>query len=103
MRELGFIVRGQHIEKDPSCDFSKIVKGTKGYLKARIAFDGTWAGFGKVVIFKKLLSEYSAVLKNGECIIPDEALDWNRFSVSVVGSKNGVVLTTDKVVVEQEG
>lgn len=34
MRILKFIVDKQIIRRDPNCDFSNLVSGTKGYLKA---------------------------------------------------------------------
>lgn len=38
MRVLRFIVNNQRIYPDPKCDFSGLVKGTTGYLKALFIF-----------------------------------------------------------------
>ena len=38
MRTLKFIVDGQILRQDPTCDFSNIVPGTEGYLIAEFAF-----------------------------------------------------------------
>lgn len=103
MRELVFTVNQQKLEKDSTCDFSGIVKGTKGYLTARFKFDSSWDGYGKVAVFKKLLDEYPVILKNNRCTIPEKALDFDSFSVSVIGQKSGGRLTTNALRVEQEG
>lgn len=43
MRTLKFIVEAQNIKEDPNCDFSGLVKGTKGYLYAEFIFrKSTW-------------------------------------------------------------
>lgn len=99
MRILDFAVSGQNIEKQG--DFSGIVKGTKGYLRARFAFDSEWNGCKKVAVFEKNLKEYPAPLKENMCEIPEEALTWNRFYVRVVGEKDGKRITTRKVTVDQ--
>ncbi len=38
MRILKFIVNKQKIRPDPTCDFSGLIKGTSGYLKASFSF-----------------------------------------------------------------
>ena len=38
MRTLKFIVEGQIIKQDPSCDFTNLVPGTEGYLRAEFSF-----------------------------------------------------------------
>ena len=38
MRTLKFIVEGQIIKQDPNCDFSNLVPGTEGYLRAEFSF-----------------------------------------------------------------
>lgn len=102
MRQLVFDVNGMTITKNPKCNFEKIAAGTENYLVASFNFNLEWKGFGKVAVFKKLDKEHYAILKNNKCIIPKEALDWDNFKVSVVGSKNNVRLTTNEVKVEQE-
>lgn len=51
MRTLRFIIDGQSIKKDPSCDFSGLVPGTKGYLKAQFQFSDEWKKCKKAAIF----------------------------------------------------
>lgn len=103
MRELVFNVSGQQLEKSKTCDFSNIVSGTENYLKARFVFDGTWRGYGKVAVFGKLLEEYPVLVeKDGTCMIPSAALDWDYFKVSVVGKKGSQKVTTNTIKVDQE-
>lgn len=102
MRTLDFVVDEQVLTKDSSCDFSNIVSGTKGYLEARFKFSRLWDGFGKVAVFVNLLEEYPAVIKNGRCVIPDEALTGSKFSVYVVGKRGENKLTSTSVEVQQE-
>lgn len=103
MRELRFIVTGQVIRPDPSCDFSNIAKGTKGYLKAVFEFDSEWNGCRKAAVFKKIITDYPVPIINNECTIPEKALEQETFKVSVVGEKDGYRITTNKVEVEQNG
>lgn len=102
-RTLRFIVNGQSIVKDPMCDFSKISPGTSGYLKAQFSFSNEWNGCKMAASFWCLGKEYGAILKCGECFIPKEALQWSNFSVSLTGISGNYKITTNKVLVNQEG
>ena len=44
MRILKFIADGQELIKDPSCDFSGIVRGSKNYLMAHFLLSSEWTG-----------------------------------------------------------
>lgn len=103
MRTLEFIVKEQVLSKDSSCDFSNIVSGTEGYLRARFKFDRTWQGFGKVAVFVNLFKEYPALIgADGSCNIPPEALTSSKFEVYVIGKKNERKLTSSSIEVRQE-
>lgn len=103
MRTLSFTIEGQRVMKDPTCDFEHLVSGSRGYLKAQFSFNKEWDGYAKVAVFRKLLSEYPVPIINGECEIPGDALDYERFSVSIVGQrKSGERLTTNEVEVLQQ-
>lgn len=102
MRIISFKVEEQTISKDARCNFSGIVSGTKGYLKAKFKFNSTWNGFATVAVFRKLLTEYPVPIINGVCEIPAEALDHDKFYVRVVGrKKSGEQLTTNEVEINQ--
>lgn len=106
MRTLRFIVEDQIIKQDPNCDFNDLVPGTKGYLQAEFVFSPEWNGFVKVATFHSIMGkEYPPqVLKDGKtCTIPVEALKRRTFKVGVIGKKNGVNMTTNKVAVSQNG
>lgn len=51
MRVLRFIVNNQRIYPDPKCDFSGLVKGTTGYLKALFIFSPEWNGVKQLLHF----------------------------------------------------
>lgn len=102
-RILRFIVNGQTIIKDPMCDFSKICPGTSGYLKAQFSTSGEWNGCNIAASFWCLGKEYAQIVKNGCCIIPEDALRWSNFQVSLTGMKGDYKITSNKVTVNQEG
>ena len=101
-RILKFIINGQNIQPDPSCDFSGIVAGTKGYLCAEFQFTPEWNGCKKAALFSSLGNEHAVPIANGKCNIPEKALTWNKFSVKVVGERDGYRITTGKVEVLQD-
>ena len=106
MRVLRFNVDGQMIAQDPTCDFTGLVPGSKGYLLAEFSFSQEWDGAIKVASFYSALGkEYPPqVLKGGKtCLIPEEALKKRVFKIQVIGKKNGLKITTNKVTVNQDG
>lgn len=103
VRKLLFKVERQKLSKDESCSFEGIVSGTVGYLRAKFLFDKEWEGYACVAVFKKLMEEFPVPLRNCECEIPKEALDWDKFYVRIVGrNKNGAIVTTNEVEVNQK-
>ena len=106
MRVLRFIVDGQIISQDPTCDFSDLVPGTVGYLQAEFSFSAEWKGCVKAATFYSASGrEYGAkILKDGRtCVIPEEALARRVFKVRVAGKRDGLKITTNKVAVSQNG
>ena len=106
MRVLRFIVDGQTISQDPACDFSGLVPGTEGYLRAEFQFSSDWEGSTRVAsFFSSLGKEYKPqILEKGvSCVIPVEALAKSIFKVQVIGRKGDVKLRTNKVIVYQKG
>ena len=103
-RVLEFTVDKQRIIKNRDCDFSNIVAGSSGYLKAKFYFvSNEWKGCKKAASFW-LNSAESAVLldKSNTCLIPTEALVGEKFEVSVTGMKDTFRITTNKTKVRQE-
>lgn len=106
MRTLKFIVDNQIISPDPNCDFNNLVPGTERYLLAEFSFSSEWRGYTKVVSFWSMMGkEYAPqVLKDGKtCLIPADALKRRIFKVQVIGKKDNLKITTNKVAVRQNG
>ena len=104
MRTLRFIVEGLSIRKDPQCDFSGIVPGTKGYLRAEFNFDHDWAGCEKMAVFSyRGIEEIPVRIRNNACMFPEEILTHRNFKIEVIGLKPGVKLKTNKLEVRQDG
>lgn len=106
MRTLKFIVEDQIVRPDPNCDFSGLVPGSKGYLKAEFSFSKAWDGYTKVAGFYSMMGrEYKPqILKDGKtCTIPAEACAKSQFKLRVLGMKNANTLTTNKLAVSQDG
>lgn len=103
MRTLEFVVEGQLIKKKTSCDFSNIVAGSVGYLKAKFHFSTEWMGCKKAASFWADGNEYSVLLDTfNTCTIPPQALTGERFLVSVTGAKSDYKIKTTKTKVRQE-
>lgn len=103
MRTLKFIVNGQELKKDPACDFSRIVKGTKGYLKVSFSLSSEWSGCKVAASFWKLNAEHAVPVIGNECEIPEEVLTYENFYVQLTGVRHGYRIKTTKVLVTQEG
>ena len=106
MRTLSFNVKGQIIEADPTCDFSGLVSGTSGYLKAKFSFSKDWNGCTKVVgFYSSYGDEYPPQVldKDNSCMIPDEALKRETFFIKVIAKRNKFLITTNKFKVTQNG
>ena len=105
MRELKFNVSGQHIRPDPACDFSGIVPGSKGYLKAVFTFDSEWAWCEKIAEFRKYDVEKctSVRLTGNSCMIPEEELVNKYFYMNLIGIRPGFRIKTNREKVEQDG
>lgn len=106
MRTLRFIVDGQLITRDPNCDFTGLVPGTEGYLKAEFSFSPEWTGCVKVAGFYSNMGEEfpCQVLTDGKsCTIPAMALKNRTFKIKVFGKRNEFRINTNKVEVTQNG
>lgn len=101
MRVLDFIAGGQSLKRDPLCDFSGIVAGSRGYLQARFRFTKDWAGCKKVAVFACKGVEYPVGLKDNMCTIPEEALAGSSVQVYIVGQRGDYRITTDKTAFSQ--
>lgn len=105
MRILKFEANGQKLKKESSCDFSGIVPGTSGYLKASFSFSAEWTGMVKVAEFRKLTSDepVSVPIINNECMVPADVTGGDRWYVKVIGKRGDVLIPTGNYRVRQEG
>lgn len=104
MRTLKFLVEGQNLKKDPTCDFFGIVKGSKGYLQCSFSLSREWSDCKIAASFWNYDKEIdAAAVVHGVCQIPDSITGRRRFGVSLTGIKDGYRITTNKVWIEQEG
>lgn len=105
MRILKFLIDGQKLSADPSCDFSGIVPDTSNYLFAEFSFSNEWAGTVKVAEFKKRrgVAPIPVGIINGQCEIPSEVLTGSKFFVNVIGKRGRYKITTNECFIKQEG
>lgn len=103
-RTLVFNVEQQRLTRNRECDFSGIVAGSVGYLRAKFNFPiKGWHGCTKAASFWIGDKEYAVLLdKDDSCTIPSAALVKDKFQVSVMGAKTGYKIETNKVKVKQE-
>ena len=101
MRVLKFKVDKQRLKKGG--DFSHIIAGSKGYLRASFDFSEDWGECKKVAAFyDSKMNEHAVAIINGECSVPDEVTDSNKFYVRVVGSGEDYRVKTGLFMVRQE-
>ena len=106
MRTLKFIVNGQTLAQDPSCDFSGLFPGKKDDIQAEFAFSSEWKNRVKVVAFWSMLDkEYPPRVLNSEnvCEIPEEVLKRPSFKVQILGKQRGGTFNTNKITIYQRG
>ena len=104
-RILEFVVEKQRLMRKRDCDFSGLVAGSKGYLKAKFYFSKEWDGCTRIANFETVERDPYPV-KLGEdniCLIPHEVLGGDVFHVSVLaGNKSGYRIGTNDMRIKQE-
>ena len=106
MRTLRFIVDGDTIVKDPSCDFNGLFPGSNSNIRAEFVFSPEWRSRTKVAAFWSMLNtEYEPQLldEDNTCLIPKEALDKPAFKVQILGKYRGRIFKTSTDTVYQRG
>lgn len=104
MRVLRFDINRQLLKPSPECDFSGIVPGSAGYLHARFDCDSEWNGCKKAASFFGVDGrEHAVPIIDGMCEIPSCTLNGRFFEVRVKGVRQDFVITTNRLVVRQEG
>ena len=104
MRILEFNVQKQRLTKKIDCDFSGLVAGSVGYLRAKFYFsDNEWNGCStRVARFWLDGKEHAEILDNNDsCEIPAAVLTGSKFEVSILGAASGYKIETNKITVRQ--
>lgn len=74
-----------------------LISNSKNYLNAIFTFSSDWDGMAKTAIFTRNDVTKYQLLADDKCVIPWEVLKAGGFVCSVVGMKNGTVITTNNV------
>lgn len=103
-RILEFVVDKQRIKRKKGCDFSGIVAGSVGYLRAKFEFSKEWNGCVKIASFENQNGDPYPIRidEDNTCLIPSDALKDARFQVQCFGGGPGFRIETDKLKVRQE-
>lgn len=104
MRILEFNVKEQVLTKNPNCDFTGLVSGTKGYIKCKFNFAGSeWNSYRKVAEFLSgTMTGFYELDDQNEVKLPDKIADRVYFNVQVYGVNGNELIKTNKVLVKQE-
>lgn len=106
MRTLRFIVDGQTVKQDPTCDFSGLFLNKDSGVCAEFIFSSEWNDKVKVAAFWSILDkeyEPQALDNKNACIIPVEAFSRASFKIQILGIRGSNKLITNKLVVLQTG
>ena len=105
MRKLKFTVEGQRLRKDPKCDFSGLIPGSRHYLEAAFTFDSEWDECVCVAEFRDDSNDIDAALvEDGACEIPASVLNEHNFYVRLIGKRaDGYCITTNQLQISQGG
>ena len=102
MRILTYKVKGQRLSG--TGDHSRLVAGTKGYLKARFEFNDDWKDCVKVASFVNGDEHAVKLDEDNTCLIPHEALTSSTFKVKVEGRRSdGYCIVSGPVTERQKG
>lgn len=102
MRQLIFDVNMQLIERNKSCDFSNIVRGSNNYLECLFMFDKTWDGYVKVANITDVSgNEYNCIVKDNRIVIPQEITQESVMYIKLIGKNKDSKIETNKCIIEQ--
>lgn len=99
--DLEFNVNNQVLKRT---DSNKPANLSSEYLKCIFNFESDdWESMGKFAIFKAGTLNYRVAINDGECIVPFDALQHNRFALTVYGVDGDVRITTNIIPVNLWG
>lgn len=87
---LDFTLKGQELLWDNPC---RIEKGTSNFFGLKVKPDEMWNGMSLIAVFSCEEDPENAVRLDGSnsCMIPDEAVNSDNFSVYIYGYNDGSV------------
>lgn len=101
MRTLDFLVDGQTLIRQG--DFSKIIKGSKGYLQCKFDFSNDWSTYQVAAIFEFKDITKMVQVEDSTCNVPDEVTDGGYFTIRLLGVKTSdQYFYTEKLLIDQE-
>ena len=106
MRTLKFLIDGETIKPDPTCDFTNLFSDRRLDICAEFSFSSEWSDKIKVVAFWSMLDqeyEPQALDDKNSCTIPSDAFSRSSFKIQVLGMSGSKRLMTNKLVVLQTG
>lgn len=104
-RILEFDVQKQRLRKHAGCDFTGIVAGSVGYLRAKFYLSPEEWNDCAVKVARFFLGDKESSVKldsNYSCEIPPEVLTGEKFTVSVLGKSSDYQIETNEINVKQE-
>lgn len=101
MIDLKMKAQGQKLSRDAESGWKDVCRGSTGLYRLRFSFDAVWDGYHKAAGFTADgETDYEPVI--GGCVsVPDWLSEKKRYSVAVIGEKDGSRITTDSVEVKQ--
>ena len=106
MRTLRFIVTGDKLSLDTTCNSEGLFPKRNPEVAAEFSFSPEWESRAKVVAFWSILDkEYEPQVLNDQnvCQIPEKALENPAFKVQILGKQRGRTFKTNKLTVYQRG
>ena len=105
MRMLSFMVDGDTIVKDPTCDFRGLSSVKDEFVKAKFTFSEEWAGAVIVLGITSFRYEYDPIIvgKDGRCQIPTKVFQRSIFDLQLFGRNREVRLKTNPLKINQNG
>lgn len=104
-RILRFIVDGETLKQDPSCDFGGLFSRKPQNIRAEFVFSPEWNNRVKVAAFWSVLNtEYPPqLIEDDSCAIPVEALARPVFKMQILGKYKNHNYKTNTANIYQRG
>lgn len=100
---LRFTVKHDILKKDLTTPFNEMHVGSLVSYIAEFKMDESWNGYSCIACFANSRKQAFVPIISGKAEIPNDILSDKKFSVSVIGQKNGKRLSTNENQVIQTG